>query len=510
MGKQFSIQINRFDGGMMEDKRIGWSSGSGVFFTDKFSLTKHFDAFTLPHSLIPLYKTKAFEGEDKAKGIVKYIYASRNFPTDTSFKLYGYGIDTGTTKAQVFMRDPTETSWSTPTNNKSTNTGRDTKIFFYYKGFIYMLRTGGNLMRFDVTSSAVFEEAYQAIGAYTNSAEPTHHPADDCAYFFLDNKVYRLNNTSWDGLVLTLPSNMKIVSATPHGNYLAIGCVTLGDLAVKSIVFLWDRDSSLTTLTERIDFGDGSIEYLHSVYGNLFSVMSFYPSSAYANKRAMLLVKVAIGNQAKLVNFLTSDVTSGIVVYQNKVVKNDRLYFPAKVQLNGDTRIGIWSMDSNGELSLEIVNPDATSFQGIYALANVWLMSHSGDYSDDLLDNEYDTDSTGSRYSLTSPCVYESLKFDGGDASMKKKLIGVTVMHEPLPTLGQVVLKYRKDEETNWTTIFTHTTDNSISHDAINIESSGANFPEFNEIQFRIESTGGAVITGLKARGEYIPSNLYD
>ena len=84
-------------------------------------------------------------------------------------------------------------------------------------------------------------------------------------------------------------------------------------------------------------------------------------------------------------------------------------------------------------------------------------------------------------------------------------------MTEPLPTAGQVVIKYRKDEDLNddttWTTIFTNTTDNSISHDAVNI--SGEVLTQYKEIQFRIESTGGAVITGLKYKYEFIDKQLY-
>jgi len=82
-------------------------------------------------------------------------------------------------------------------------------------------------------------------------------------------------------------------------------------------------------------------------------------------------------------------------------------------------------------------------------------------------------------------------------------------MTDALPAAGQVVLKYRKDEDTSFTTIFTHTTDNSISHDAVNIESSGAQLPEFREIIFRIESTGNAKITGLKFKYDVLPKNAY-
>ena len=92
---------------------------------------------------------------------------------------------------------------------------------------------------------------------------------------------------------------------------------------------------------------------------------------------------------------------------------------------------------------------------------------------------------------------------------MTKKLLGITVMTSPLPTVGTVILSYRKDEDSGFTEIFTNSTDDSIRHSAITIESSGATLPQYKEIQFRIESTGGAEITGFKFRSEEIPDDIY-
>jgi len=77
-----------------------------------------------------------------------------------------------------------------------------------------------------------------------------------------------------------------------------------------------------------------------------------------------------------------------------------------------------------------------------------------------------------------------------------------------MPTAGQIVLKYRTKEDEAWTTIFTHTTDDSQYHESVNIEADGSLIPQFKELQFRIESTGGAVVTGLVIKYELIDSNL--
>ncbi len=149
---------------------------------------------------------------------------------------------------------------------------------------------------------------------------------------------------------------------------------------------------------------------------------------------------------------------------------------------------------------MDFVEEEASSIEGMFLLGNFWFFAHSNDGSV----NRTDNDST-----FTHTSIYQSQKYTLGDASKTKKLLGTTVMSAPLPTAGQVVLRYRKDEETTWTTIFTNTTDNSISHSAINIESSGITLTEFKEIQFRIQSTGGAEITGLKFRAEEIDKDFY-
>ena len=70
--------------------------------------------------------------------------------------------------------------------------------------------------------------------------------------------------------------------------------------------------------------------------------------------------------------------------------------------------------------------------------------------------------------------IWESKIYDGShkglDASYYKNLREITVITEPLPAAGQVLVDFRIDEDTAWITAFTNTVDNSISHTAINFE----------------------------------------
>jgi len=203
---------------------------------------------------------------------------------------------------------------------------------------------------------------------------------------------------------------------------------------------------------------------------------------------------------------ITSACAIGIMA--NGEVGDNILYMAIMVKRNGDFIKGIWAIDSNGNATLDYVEEDVTDdgtavYNGILKTGNMWTIAHSSDGS---VNRTKVT--SGAKFTFTSK--YESLIFDEGDNSKTKKLIGVTVMTEALPADGQVVLKYRKDEDLvsgSWTTIFTEATDDSIEFDAINI--SGATLPEYKEIQFRIESTGGAEITGLKWRSEILDKQKY-
>ena len=502
MAKRYTVNINRFDGGISEDKRVQAAN--------KYSITKHFDALTYPHKLVPFTKTQATDSENKTFNIVKFIYANS--------KLYGLGDVSGNpTRVQIYENGGlgSTDNWTTSTNGAGSTANKNTDVFFAYAvgatTYIYTLVNGDRVSKFD-TSGGAFTDNERAV-TYTTTqiqAQPILHPSDNIAYFFADNVVHVNNAGSWS-TGLTLPATQRIVSACAHGNYLALGCITLGTYDIRSTVYLWDRDSSLTTLSERVDFGEGTLKHLFSLDNNLIGVVDFYSTPPLGNgdsKVGRVHIKQASGQTAVILSSLTTDAT-GItgVISNTKFVRDNIAYFPMAVRLNGDQRSGIWALKGNGLLTLAIIEEELSTvngtIQGIYATANIWWIAHSADGS--VNRSSY----TNSDYSSTNASTYESLIFTGGDSSQTKKLVGVTVMTEPLVTSDQVVLKYRKDEETSWTTIFTTTTANSISHDAVNIESSGANLPQFNEIQFQILSTSGAVITGLRFDYEEIEDGLY-
>lgn len=496
MGKTVYTIIKKFNGGYSNDKRSDSAN--------KFALAKHFDTLTYENMIVPRPSTTS-TGEDKAQKLTRLLYAPST--ASSGFSLYGFGVGSGTAHPKVFAYDidaAGAVSFSAVGNGECSEGTRDQNVFKYYKGYLYMWQKGASdtyLARADVTTVAAFAPRYQTVsGVASTLAEPVLHPSDDIMYFFTDNRVHKLNNTVWTGDALTLPSNMKITCAAPYGNYLAIGCVTLGSLDQRSIVFLWDRDSSLTTLTSRIDFQEGAITHLATLDSRLVGVMGFYQNNTNSLAKGKMIVKYVVGDTAVPLG----EVSSSSLVFtmpDTRMIRDNRLYFPANITHNGESMHGIWVVDSQGRMSVDFVEPEATSYEGIYCTGNVWWICHSGDGS---LNHTLHTVGVAT-YGATA--TYDTLSIDGGDANAVKKAIGVSVSHEPLA--GSVKVSYKKDEETNWTEIFTNSTAGSVSKSAVKT-AAGLNLPEYREIQIRAEVTGNNGLTSIKLKSEIISKEAYD
>jgi hypothetical protein len=140
-------------------------------------------------------------------------------------------------------------------------------------------------------------------------------------------------------------------------------------------------------------------------------------------------------------------------------------------------------------MTLDIIdeNINTLGIQGFGSAANYFFIAHSADGSIDK------TDDTAT-YSFTS--IYESQIYDGGDAARQKQIDTISIMVNPSST-GTVTIKYKIGSDTSWTTVGSYVPANA-GYDFYNIESTGDAFRTFREIKFRIESTGGAEVTGFK------------
>jgi len=535
MGKIREILINRFDGGMAFDLRED--------IPNKYGLAKHFKAFEYKNKLVPNYqRLMDWSGDPANLGIVKVLYATFLTGTAESGLLFGFSLAGTNNYPKIYKLDIDSGlpgTWTACTNGISDNTNdaRNLDVFFHYKGYIY-LWTVNKLDRFKVTDDEAYDSAYYDPSAAVYSvAQPVHHPSDDNAYFFHANFVHELDNVTWDDKKLTLPSTERITAACAYGDYLAIATVNnlrpyqelIGE---KSTVYLWDRDGSLETISQKIDFGSGEIMHLTVLDNKLTAVMNSAAAETLGIDNGKIIIKQYL-NYVEIVNEVLVDnniatwtggsaaVGAGSDYYlpRTNIKKDEKLYFPMRADLNGESRNGIWSLNSDGALGLEIVDAElndttAKNYRGVYCTGNIWWTMYALNATlsgSNTSQNIYYTDDSKVFYTST-PSTYESLIFDIGDRTKTKKLLGTTVTTEALSAAGRIVLEYRVDSDlddaTAWTEIFDNTTNDSIRQSAI-LNSDSTVFSQFKEIQFRIKSYGGAVITGLKFKTETIDNDVY-
>lgn len=499
------ITLNRFDGGITNDPR---DTSPGVA-----RVVTNFDIITKQGSLIPYRSsesgdTAASTSKKQNFCIALYLPGSTNL-----YRLFSLGVKTGTGTGEVLMKDLTTTSsdlsdgtWLTPSANQSA-AATNFNLFVYYKktGLIYSAAASTTIETFDPTAGAAWNSASHAL-AYTNVAQGVVHSKDDILYIPYDNKIAANNNGVWTDAALTLPNNLYITSICEYNNYLAIGCASLSGVG-NSRVFLWDRSSTIATISENIDWGTGNIKVLEEIGGYLIGISVFGGSTTVFTDRVSFKYYTGSGS----VQFKEILGTSSTVLSIAKQKINNRIHFLMSVNLNGTIRDGVWSFGKNNAGVFNLIHERTPNNDT--ALVNGVLNGFF--YVGDFLFIAYQTSSafalsktseTSGTYSHTS--IMESQINPGMpavDRMYQKQLKSVAVTYSALPAAGQCVLKYKVDGG-SYTTIFTETTDNAVFTERF--DASGVPFTFGRDYEFRIESTGGAEITGLIY--EYIinPTNI--
>ena len=495
MGKIYAQKINDFSKGITNDVRKKDSRYA--------QMIKSFDAHTYTHKLEPFRSSESADTIPDTRKAVNFLYANS--------RLYALGVVSGTSRAEINYKDTADiggTGWTSPSNGQSSAGSRNENFFIEYKNYIYGARAGTTLWRHgDITGSPTWSDSWQSL-THTNMEQGLVHSKDDILYIPYDNKIAKWDNTTFTSAALTLPTDRRITSICEYGNYLAIATKPLSGVG-KSVVYLWDRDSTiLTTISESIIWGDEDLKVLEVIDGILIGISIKTSSAGNSTFKKEIIFRYLSGSIPIVFQRLIADVSTTLTLDTAKQKVGSYLYFLLLITIDGVRQAGVWKVgkSASGAFSVTLDNvpnndtgvTSSVTLEGFFIIGSFVFIAYIDTTSELTSTNDVET------YSVSA--TYESLKF--GEATQNKKLISVGVTTEYLPSGGQIILKYKKDSETTWTTIFTHTTANSLFHEAVNIESSGANLPTFREIQFQILSTGGAVITGLIFKYEEIADGL--
>ncbi len=490
MYKPLELKVTSFYGGISDDPR--------KVSANEFQITKHFDIFSQPNRLIP-YRSLETDTNDGSSGTGMKQYSVRDFLyPSASEKLYGLGQTAGGL-TQIFQKaDATTGNWSVPASSTGDGVVKN-GCFVEYKDYVWGFQGTTQVFKWGALSGTpAITNSAGTVGTITSVAQGLIGK-DDNLYLPYNNKLARVTSGGTvNDAVLTLPTDLKITSLARYGNYLAIGCSPISTFNGKSVVFLWNYTS--TDVQETIDWGEGELRVLENIEGSLVGVTDRYLNNSSGAGRGSMIIQLYQGGVPQVVKEVFTQKLTAQAIPLSKAVKNNRVFFAAKIFTNTagtEYNEGIWSFGRKNvnypyTLTLDIIdqNVSTSGIQAFGTAANFFFIAHSADGSIDK------TDDTAT-YAFTS--IYESQLFSFGDPTLTKQLLQFTIYTSPLPTSGSVTVKYKVDGATSWTTLGTLTTVGAISRDFLSIESTDTPYATFKEVQFRIESvTGGAEITGFK------------
>lgn len=460
-------------------------------------VTQHFDILTRPHTITPYRSMTAGDSSPTLNKLTDFLW------TDGQV-IFAAGLPNVNGDAYVVYKSPTDLSWNANANNSSTGKTPVPGVFVEYHGKFYGSNTDGTIWKCtkDGTSAWVNNDASPSFACTANGVV---HSKDDILYMGAGNIVYANNNGSWNTSALTLPSKYSITSLCEYGNYLAIACRNSLNAYGNSVVYLWDRDTTLNTISEVLDFGIGQLLVLEQVEGVLIGIsLRGDIVSAVADR---LVFRRYEGNTPDVFLEIMPSTIPGVALYKNKSKVNQKLYFMADIILDGVLRNGIWGIgkNSSGEWALwhdRLPNNDTAvaygTLKGFISTGDYVMVSYN---DGGWLTKQ--TSTTTTDYAATS--VIETVvnpNMQLKDYSNSKQLMAVSVSYDALPTAGQVILKYKVDGG-SWITIYTETTDGAVITERNKI-TDGTAFTLGREYQFRIESYGGAIITGMKYEYEIL------
>lgn len=492
------IIVEDFSGGIANDIREQSSKG--------FAISQHFDNTTSPKKLVPFRDSQ--DDNTTQVGIM-------NFTWDGNY-VYGLGLTlSGGLKTKIYRKTTIgdlTSDWLAVGNGESSNSTHPiANSFIMYKDVLYMNRYTNGLDTYTPGSTTYSNSAYALTNAtsFTDGSAPRSnfliHPINDTLFLGFNNYIWKNDGVNTPSVALTLPSNLYVSSIAELGSYLAIGCrpkngsSAIDSGAGSSKMFLWDMIQA--DVSQVIDFGVGDLWILANVGGALVAVMSEPTSAGVTFPTKKVFIKVYAGGTVSTFKTLedTDLEIGGLLSHKPFYSTIDGLTFSL---MSSGTRVptGLYSFTRGADGNYQVTssrlihnNTTITNVVGIYKVGQVVFTAYNY-----VADTSTQVGRTEESEIYNNTAFVETVKYNCGSINKNKRFVGISVSHEPLTSGQTVTVKYRKDSQTSYTTIGSNSEVDSVFKEYITEGTVGKNLPEFHEIQFRIESTGGAVITGWR------------
>ena len=334
-------------------------------------------------------------------------------------------------------------------------------------------------------------------------------------YGFQGQDVYVVDTTGATVTkMVSVPAGQTIVQLVPYGQLLAVICTSSVN---EAYMFLCDGVN--VTATPWYDdvkiglgtvFGASLLDGVITVFinlknykgirikkynGNVFTTeYTYYGRKNLAgNKYVSGASKVkSYTNYVYFITFATRPNSASDYEYQIMRYGREDVNKPFNLSVYKSFEIATGnSIDYNDFVIIEDTSPSPTTpMTSVYA--TILTASNVTTYSHNLKSGVF----------TSQPGAVETSILTLDDSATTKHFKVCALHFAPLTSGQSVTLKYKKDEETTWTTMGTANTVGDVHYHINNIEGTGASAPNFNEISFRFELLGGAELTGFRIKEE--------
>jgi hypothetical protein len=477
-----AITIKRFDGGITSDIR-------NTSDLSKCAFVSHFDIYSDPYKLIPMpgYVADMNDGST-ATGMKQYNIKAFCY----NGTMYAVGTKTGGADCKLFEKaSPTTAAWTASTTGEGTyDIHPRTTMWTNPSGHLYWATTNAGVT-YITRYAGTISDNHATLQSFALTTQPIVSE-----YAFDDNRYYNTGADDVDrlsGTTITDSAKDTSISVTDiQSGDEQVGLFGHRSFPYRSQLLLWDSASSL--IDQKVELGKGIVKaggrpsgtWVAVIDENMSDISSAFQEEA--NGKFGMSIKYVSGNSAEtLLRFVAATDTNGMILPTRGVYKDAMLFYARIPQDATPTtyKQGIWAVGRRNAssplaVSLLLDTTSLGSIQGYYEFGNHHYFSHAGDGSISRLGT--------TTYDVAA--VYETLMFGSNELNNSKTFTGVSILTENLPSGGSVVLKYRTDEDSAWTTVGTSSTVGTQRHNFTSV--SGVPIGEFREMQFRVEITGNA------------------
>lgn len=493
------VIINRWDGGLSLSERpqtINEQSSSQGFdiFRDSFKLTK-IDNQTV---------NETAAGASVTSGECPVFDATKR-ASDGRIIGVGQTSGSGSLNFRFYRKDSSITgTWqqNSSAGNGVTNWNAYAVLYKDVQYGYYTQSSESRLYRYDSDSAMTLigttADYHPAI-----TPKPVVHSQDNILYMATNKTVSKFDGTTFTASAVTLP--YYISSMCEFGTYLAIAC----QAPEGGVIFLWGRDTSLTTMQDVIKVDNGKLQIIENLDGYLVAITET-PYDPYTGAIAIsgiyktITARMYIGGSMKKIQstFLGSNENgANQLLSHKKAIRDGTLIFST-----GSNYLMRFGLNQNGQY---VMSRDAQAVATTKTLVNQYGFFVLGDYlfssfrassgspSEGLLYRNNSLNNSGTEEFISTSYYVTTINpsMPIGDRMKDKVLTKVALKFYSLSTsTGTVTVKVSTDNGTNYTTLISQnaattafpTKYSRIEADA---DTNGASFPTGIEFLFKIETT---------------------